>query len=324
MNALFFPSLRTITLIVLVAALLLPWIASSFVVFQLTLMMVYAIAILGLNLLTGFNGQISLGHSAFFALGAYVAAILMDQVAMPYYWTLPLAGMACFVLGVLFGLPALRLDGGYLALATFALAVAMPQILKFSYFENYTGGVQGIFLSKPEPPAILPVNEDQWLYYVVLLVAILAFVIATNLVRSRTGRALIAIRDNPTAAKAMGINLALYKSMTFGVSALYTGVAGALAAIVVQYIAPDSYTALFSIALLVGLVVGGVGTIPGALVGGLFILFVPNIAEQISKNLAGGIYAVIMLLVIYFMPLGVVGSLRSWRIQRQSRAGIRK
>jgi branched-chain amino acid transport system permease protein len=291
----------------LLIALVLPLLLKNFLVFQLTLVMVYAIAILGLNLLTGFNGQFSLGHSAFYAIGAYTAAILMDQADVAYYWTLPVAGIVCFVFGFLFGLPALRLEGIYLALATFALAIAMPQILKFGPLEPLTGGVQGIVIIKPDPPEGVPLNADQWLYYFTLAVLLLMFAAAANLVRSRTGRAIMAIRDHPIAAKSMGINTALYKSLTFGVSALYTGIAGALGAIAVQFVAPDSFTFLLSISLLVGLVVGGVGSIPGALVGGLFVLFVPNLAEQVSKGLAGAVYGVILLLLIYVMPSGAAG-----------------
>ena len=136
------------------------------------------------------------------------------------------------------------------------------------------------------------------------------FACAANLINSRTGRAIMAIRDNPIAARAMGIDVALYKSLTFGVSALYTGVAGALGAIVIQFVAPDSFTFVLSIALFVGLVVGGVGSIPGTLFGGLFVLFVPNIAETISKGLAGAVYGVILILVIYLMPSGAAGLVR--------------
>jgi branched-chain amino acid transport system permease protein len=316
MNRRFVFPARRVALAALAIGLVLPWVAPNFVLFQLTLVLIYAIAILGLNLLTGFNGQVSLGHSAFFALGAYVAAILIDQAHVPYYWTLPAAAAACFLFGFLFGLPALRLEGSYLALATFALAVAMPQILKFSGLESLTGGVQGIALNKPQPPALLPINADQWLYGFTLAVAALAFAGASQLVGSRSGRALMAIRDHAIAARAMGINVALYKSVAFGVSALYAGVAGALAAIVVQYVAPDSYTVLFSIALLVGLVVGGVGAIPGALIGGLFILYVPNLAEKVSKSLAGGIYALLLLLVVYLVPAGIVGAWRQFNRRR--------
>lgn len=299
-----------ILLAVLAVLIALPLVSKNFFVFQLTLAMVYAMAILGLNLLTGFNGQFSLGHGAFYAVGAYTAAILMDHGGVSYVWTIPAAGLVCFIAGFLFGLPALRLEGTYLALATFALAVAMPQILKFSPIEHWTGGVQGIVIMKPDAPFGLPINQDQWLYYFTLVVLILMFLWAYNLVGSRTGRAMKAIRDNPTAAKAMGVNLSLYKSLTFGVSALYVGVAGALSAIVVQFVAPDSFTFALSVILFVGLVVGGVGWIPGAFFGALFILFVPHFAEGISKGLAGAVYGVMLILLIFVMPSGAAGLLK--------------
>src|SRR5947209_5238995 len=214
----------------LVIVIALPFVAKSFFIFQLTLALIYAIAILGLNLLTGFNGQFSLGHSAFYAIGAYTAAILMDQANVPYYWTLPVAGLGCLISGFLFGLPALRLEGVYLALATFALAVAIPQLLKSTPLEPWTGGVQGVVIIKPDAPFGLPVNSDQWLYFFTVAVAAVLYVCAVCLVNSRTGRAIKAIRDNAIAAGAMGVNVSLYKSLTFGVSALYTGIAGALGA----------------------------------------------------------------------------------------------
>jgi branched-chain amino acid transport system permease protein len=294
----------------IVVALAAPFVLKNFVVFQLTLVMVYGLAILGLNLLTGFNGQFSLGHSAFYGIGAYTAAILMDRADLAYYWTLPCAGALCFIVGFLFGLPALRLQGLYLALATFALATAMPQILKSHPLEPLTGGVQGIVILKPDPPPGVPLDSDQWLYFFTLAVLLLMFIGAASLVKSRTGRAIMAIRDHPIAAAAMGINTALYKTLTFGVSALYTGVAGALGAIAIQFVAPDSFTFLLSVSLLVGLVVGGVGSIPGSLFGGLFVLFVPNLAERVSTGLAGAVYGVILLLVIFVMPSGAAGFVR--------------
>jgi branched-chain amino acid transport system permease protein len=294
----------------LVLILALPFFAKNFLLFQITIAVIYAIAILGLNLLTGFNGQFSLGHSAFFAIGGYTAAILMEDAGIAYYWTLPAAGLICLLTGFLFGLPALRLEGIYLALATFALAVAMPQLLKWTPLEGLTGGVQGVVITKPDAPFGLPLNSDQWLYFFTVAVALFMYLCAVNLVRSRTGRAIMAIRDNSVAASAMGVNVPLYKSLTFGVSALYTGVAGALGAIAVQFVAPDSYTFALSIVLFVGLVVGGVGSIAGTLVGGLFVLFVPNIAEQVSKGLAGAVYGVILILVIYLMPTGAAGLVR--------------
>ena len=293
-----------------VIAVVLPLACQSFVVFQLTEVMIYGLAILGLNLLTGFGGQFSLGHGAFFGLGAYVTAILMQHYDVAYYWTLPAAGGICFVVGTLFGLPALRLQGLYLALATFALAVALPQLLKFHSLESWTGGVQGIVVDQPDAPAFLPIDSDQWLYYLTLAVLLVMFAGAANLVKSRTGRAIMAIRDHPIAAAAMGINAPLYKTLTFGVSALFTGVAGALGAFAAQFVAPDSFSLFLSIYFLVGLILGGMGSLPGCLFGGLFVLYVPNIAEEVSRGLAGAIYGVIMLLVIFVMPSGAAGFTR--------------
>ncbi|HZS85319.1 MAG TPA: branched-chain amino acid ABC transporter permease [Stellaceae bacterium] len=297
--------------LLLLAAVLLPFLVSSYHAFQLTLALAYAIALLGLNMLTGYNGQISLGHGAFYAIGAYIAAILMTQFDWPYWATIPVAGLVCLVAGFLFGLPALRLEGLYLALATFALAVATPQLLKYKHLEDWTGGVQGIVITKPDPPFGLPISQDQWLYLFTLAVAVLMFVLAHNLLRGRIGRAIVAIRDHPIAAETMGIDNAIYKSLTFGVSALYTGVAGALGAIAVQFVAPDSFNVFLSISFLVGVVVGGLASISGAVYGALFIQFVPNIADDISKAAPWAIYGVFLIACMYLMPRGVAGFVQS-------------
>jgi len=296
--------------VLLVLACVLPFVVSNYRVFQLTLALVYAIALLGLNMLTGYNGQISLGHGAFYAIGAYVAAILMDKFGVSYWLTIPAAGAVCLVAGFLFGLPALRLEGLYLALATFALGVAMPQILKYKGFEHWTGGVMGIVIVKPEPPEWSGLTQDRWLYFVVLVCLVALFVIAWNLLRGRIGRAMVAIRDQPIAAQAMGVNTAMVKSLTFGVSAMYTGIAGALGAIVIQFVAPDSFTVFLSISLIVGVVVGGLASIPGAIYGALFIQFIPNVADQISKAAPWAIYGVFLLVFMYAMPTGVAGFIR--------------
>jgi branched-chain amino acid transport system permease protein len=295
-------------LLIVGVACSLPFVLSGFRLFQFTQVFVYALALLGLNLLTGYNGQISLGHGAFYAVGAYTTAIMIDRWSVPYGWTLPAAGLLCLVVGFLFGIPALRLEGLYLALATFALALAVPQILK--YFEHWTGGSQGIVLSKPEAPLGLPLTPDQWLYFVSLAVLVLGFALAWNLLRGRTGRALVAIRDNPIAAEAMGINLALYKALAFGVSAAYTGVAGGLSALAIAFVAPDAYNVFLSITFLVGIVIGGLASISGAIFGGLFIQFVPNWAQDISKAAPWAIYGVFLIAFMYAMPHGIAGSLR--------------
>ena len=313
--------------LLLVALLVLPFLVKNYRVFQFNLVLVYAVAILGLNMLTGFNGQISLGHGAFYAFGAYTAAILMDKLGVPYWATLPVAFVVCFVFGFLVGFPALRLAGHYLALATFALALAVPQLLKYKKIEGMTGGVQGIVLTKPEPPFAFrfldqPFSADRWLYYFTLAVAALMFLLAWNLLRGRVGRALIAVRDHPIAATAMGINLPVFKSMTFGTSAGITGLAGALGAIVVAFVSPDSFTVNLSIFLLVGVVVGGLASIPGAIFGGIFIQFVPNIADEISKSAPAAIYGMVLIGFMYLLPMGVMGGIyKFWARFRAKTAG---
>ncbi len=315
------------SLLLLAVLVVLPFMVKNYRVFQFNLVIVYAVAILGLNVLTGFNGQISLGHGAFYAFGAYTAAIMMDKLGVPYYATLPVAFVVCFVFGFLVGFPALRLAGHYLALATFALALAVPQLLKYKQIEGITGGVQGIVLNKPEPPFSFrfldqPFSADRWLYFFTLAVAALMFLLVWNLLRGRVGRALIAVRDHPIAATAMGINLPVFKSMTFGVSAGVTGLAGALSAIVVAFVSPDSFTINLSIFLLVGVVVGGLASIPGAIFGGIFIQFVPNIADEISKSAPQAIYGMVLIALMYLLPTGVMGGINKlWAKLRAGKTG---
>ena len=315
------------SILLVVGLLVLPFLVKNYRVFQFNLVLVYAIAILGLNMLTGFNGQISLGHGAFYAFGAYTAAILMDKFGVPYWATLPAAFVVCFCFGFLVGFPALRLAGHYLALATFALALAVPQLLKYKGIEGMTGGVQGIVLSKPEPPISFrfldqPFSADRWLYMFSLMVTALMFLIAWNLLRGRVGRALIAVRDHPIAATAMGINLPMFKSLTFGVSAGITGLAGALGAIVVAFVSPDSFTINLSIFLLVGVVVGGLASIPGAIFGAIFIQFVPNIADEISKSAPAAIYGLLLIGLMYLLPMGVMGGVyKVWARLRAKTTG---
>jgi branched-chain amino acid transport system permease protein len=301
-------------------ACLLPLFVGDYRLFQISLMFAYAVALFGLNMLTGYNGQISLGHGAFFAIGAYCAAILMDKAGWPYWATIPVAGLVCLAAGFLFGLPALRLEGHYLALATFALAVATPQLLKHKVLEPWTGGSGGISVLKPEPPPGVPLSQDQWLYYFTLACVITLFVLGWNLLRGRVGRALMAIRDQPTAARAMGIDTAMYKSLIFGVSAAYTGIAGALVTVMVQFASPDSFNVFLSITLIVGVVIGGLGSISGAFYGAAFIQFIPSVAEQVSKSAPWAIYGILLIGFMYLMPDGVAGLTRlarNWLKGRQ-------
>ena len=325
-----FPRKWLIVLIVLAVVIpllrpVLPDTVSDYRLFLVSTMMIAAIAVLGLNLLTGFNGQISLGHGAFYAVGAYTAAILMDQVNMPYWATLPAAAIVCFIVGYLFGLPALKLEGHYLALATFALALAVPQILKYKWLEGLTGGVQGIVLSKPEVPFGLPLTEDQWLYYYCFVVLVFLYWAANNMLHSRSGRAMMAIRDYKIAADTMGIDTALYKTVTFGISAAYTGIAGALSASAIAFVAPDSFNIFLSIKFLIGLVVGGIGSLTGSIVGGIFYVLVDNSAQALStfaKNDLGlqfdlsayTVFGILLIVLMFLMPTGIVGGIYAiWR-----------
>jgi branched-chain amino acid transport system permease protein len=274
---------RTLGLAVLLAgAVVLPFLVSNYRLLQASEVLYYAIAVLGLNMVTGYNGQISLGHGAFFAVGAYTMAILLTNTPIPYW----------------------------VAIATFALALATPQILKYKAWDEWTGGVQGIGLDKPVAPAFLHLNSDQWLYFLCLAWAVVIFVVGWNLLRGRCGRAMVAIRDHPIAAATMGINTAHYKTLTFGFSAMFTGIAGALAALVTTFVAPDSFQILLSIWFLIAIVVGGVASIVGAIPGAIFLVFVPNFAEDMSKAAPGAIYGAMLIVFVYLMPTGVAGLIR--------------
>ena len=312
-------AMRTIvTLAAFAAALAFPFVASGYRLYQGAEVLILAIALLGLNLLTGFNGQISLGHGAFFAIGGCGAGTLTAKLGMPYYFAIPLTGVVCFGAGFLFGFPALRFGGLYLALATFALAVATPQILSYKGFDAWTGGSSGVSLARPHAPFALPLNADQWLYLVCLVLAALLYWAARNLVDGRIGRALIALRDQPIAAEAMGVNAALYKTTTFGISALYAGLAGALSALAVGFVSPESFGLSLSLSFLVGIVVGGLASLGGVVFGALFIEFVPNIADELTvsfgesaKALPAAVYGALLILAMAVMPTGVAGALRA-------------
>ena len=300
----------------------LPYSMSPYRVGQFTMVAVLAVAMMGINLLTGYNGQISLGHSFFFAVGAYTSAILMVDHSWPYLATLAPAFALTFLLGFLFGIPALRLEGLYLALVTLALAVVAPPFIK--RFGDLTGGSQGIIVSKPKAPEWSGMADDQWRYFIIVGVAVVLFVIARNLVGGRVGHALIAIRDNHIAAEAMGINLAIFKTLAFGMSTAYAGVAGALYAWTVGFVSPESFTVAHSIEFLSGAVVGGLATVIGPIFGALFTEFVPVYASDLHRAAPNVVYGIALILVIILMPSGVVGLLKKGRdliIDRSPRSG---
>jgi branched-chain amino acid transport system permease protein len=328
----------------------LPTVIDSFTASEWAQALILAIAIMGLNILVGYSGQLSLGHGAFMAFGAYTSAILAHRYKMDYLLTIPIAGLLTGIVGFLFGVPALRLSALYLALATFALAVVTPSLIKRP--AELTGGVHGLFLSPPDPPQFArdaftavtgsAMTSDQWIYYVTLACALVLFWLAWNLVRHRAGRAMRAIRDGEVAAAASGINVAGYKTLAFGVSALYAGVAGSLFGLAVGYVSPDTFPVGLSIQLLVGAVIGGLASIPGPMIGGIFAYFLPiesnqwvptqawipnQIASTVEKAGPAVTYGALLILIMIFAPNGIVGLLTAGyaRLRRRLRgAGDRE
>ncbi|MGI9111595.1 MAG: branched-chain amino acid ABC transporter permease [Gaiellaceae bacterium] len=352
------------------AVLLLPRLISDFRAQQYAYVGIYLIALLGLNVLTGFTGQISLGHGAFMAIGGYTTAILISDSDpalklgshvfsndMKDLWTIPLAGLVAGLVGFLFGFPALRLTGLYLALATFAVAVATPAVIK--KFEGFTGGGGGIQLFGLEGLTATPKTDpitfestegatvlgfeittfNDWLYYLSWAIAIVMFAIAWALLRGRMGRAFRAVRDSELAAASSGVNLARYKTLAFGISAFYAGVAGSLLAIATTFVNPDTFPITLSIFLLVGVVVGGLGSLWPLVLGAVFIQFLPLWAQQLNGPLPDSlgplsvpnfqapgapavVYGVILILVMLAFPGGAAGLVR--RVQSLATRGYHR
>jgi branched-chain amino acid transport system permease protein len=276
---------------------------------RFTLAGVFAIAICGLNLLTGLSGQLSIGHGAFYAIGAYTAAIGMRELGLDAYVCVPLGGMIAFAAGFLIGLPVVRFGLIHLALATWGLALALPQMLKSSLLSRWTGGVQGLYLDRPGVPARLPLSEDQWWFAIVLSVLALALWSLRNVRHSRSGRALQALAEQPLAAQAMGVDLVRARAIAFGASGAYAGVAGALGALLTDFVGPDSYGSWFSIELLIGAVVGGLYSAWGALFGGLLMKFLPDFARGATGVLIFPAHGLLLIAMVWFLPRGLAGLL---------------
>lgn len=293
--------------IVVLALIGVPFLIKPFYTFLATSILIYAIAILGMNILIGLAGQVSIGHGAFVAIGAYVTGVTLAASVVPYPVAILGSGLVCFVIGLLLGAPLSKFGGVYQILATFALAVAIPQMLRLSLLEPWTNGAMGLLIQPLLPPEFIALEPEQWFYLNALLAFVILFAGAWTLSNSATGRALAAVRDNPLAASAMGVNVRFYKLIAFGVSAFYAGVSGALSSLLIQFISPDTYTFHVSIVLLVGLVVGGANWLPGCLIGAAFVTFVPNFAEHLSKDLAGAIYGIALIIVAIVARPGSVG-----------------
>jgi branched-chain amino acid transport system permease protein len=302
--------------VAVVVLALLPIPLSEFRTVQLATVGAYFIAILGLDVLTGHSGQISLGHGAFMAVGAYTTAILMANHGLRDLWTIPIAAAVAGGVGLLAGVPALRLSGLYLALATFGIAIALPTVLK--KFDHFTGGSTGITLfGKPAETGhgvgvkVLGklLTNNEWLYALTWTIGVALFLLAWWLLTSRFGRSLRAVRDSELAAAASGVNRSAYKVAAFGVSAAYAGVAGSLLAINVAYVSPDTFPIQLSLYLLVGAVVGFFGSIWGALLGALLIQFLPDIVRLLGANTKQGgptTFFFGLVLVVLMLALPVV------------------
>ncbi|WP_204163858.1 branched-chain amino acid ABC transporter permease [Nocardioides solisilvae] len=297
----------TFCLVAGVAALL-PLYVQPYVNFDLSMVMIYAIVGMGLNLLTGFNGQISLGHSAFFATGAYVAAVAI-QDGWHYLAVLPVAVVVTFVLGYLFGLPALRLQGLQLALVTLALAIVTPSAIK--RLDDFTKGQEGINLYTAQPPEWTGLERDQWVYLLCLVGVLVAWILTRRLSTGRIGRSLVAVRDNETVARTLGVRSSRTKTMVFAISAAYTGVGGVLYVYVVQFVGPDSFGLVMAIAFISLIVVGGLGTISGAVFGAFFITYVPEWTAGINQAAAGMVYGLSLIIFMFVMPFGIAGLARA-------------
>jgi branched-chain amino acid transport system permease protein len=265
----------------------------------------YFVAILGLNILTGYTGQISIGHGGFMAIGGYTTVLLSHYEHWNLILTLPASFAVTFVVGILVGIPALRLSGVYLALATFGFAVSVPQLpLKFSKF---LGGSNGLHAARSV--------THLWLYVVSWSCAGVAFVLAWLLLRARTGRAFRAVRDSEVAAASSGVALPIYKTLAFGVSGAFAGVAGSLLVLATNGFAqPSEFSVLVSLQILIGAAVAGLGSLWGVIVGAVFIGLLPSVSA--SAPLIGSshgqdvVFGLIVILVMLLLPNGVAGLLR--------------
>jgi branched-chain amino acid transport system permease protein len=296
---------------VVVAAIVLyqlPLYYQEFRVRQFNEVIFLSVAVLGLGLLTGFNGQISIGHGAFFGIGAYTTAILVTDHGWSYLATMPVGALIAFVVGALVGVPALRIKGLYLALTTLAFATTFTLVIK--KFSSVTGGTQGKVVPRFQVPSWSNLTNDQFIYYMLLIMAVVLFVLARNLVKSRVGRALIAVRDNEVAAEVVGVNLAAYKVMTFGLSAALAGIAGSMSVINTPFVDANSFTITKSIEFLAALVIGGAATIFGPVVGAIFVVFVPEFSSDINPALSQVIYGGLLIVLMLVLPGGIIGGLK--------------
>ena len=290
-----------------VALLAWPWVAPRYFVFLATLVLVNAVVAIGLNLLSGYTNQLSFGHAGFLAIGAYTAALLtIHAPVVPVIVTLALAGALTAAVGLAFGVPCLRLGGLYLTMATLAFGFVITEVIL--NLDALTRGADGLRV----PTARLgpfALGTDAARYYLVTGVAVLMIAAAVNIVRTRTGRAFLAIRESEIAAEASGVPVALYKTIAFGLSAFYTGVAGGLFAFIVGYLSPDAFDVFLSVDFVVMIIVGGLGSVPGSIAGAAVVTLLHDwlAASQSYRPL---IFGAILIVTTLFMPGGIAHALK--------------
>jgi branched-chain amino acid transport system permease protein len=303
-----------------------PGIAPGYILYLVSLALIYAIVAIGLGLLIGHTGQISLGHAGFFAIGAYASALLTLRLGLPFVAALLVAGALTATIGFLLGLPALRLSGPYLAVATLGFGLAIPQLVVWQ--ASWTGGSSGLhglpLASLPLGALTIVFRTDQDYYYLAAAVLIVLTIFARNVVASHTGRAFVAIRDSEIAARAMGVDLVRYKTTAFALSALYAGIAGSLYAHLLHGISPEDFTVLLSVDFLTMIVLGGLGSVGGALSGALLLTFLQNALTRLPvvhdfKNLYIVVLGAILILTIAFLPRGLAGIVRASRLRWAAR-----
>ncbi len=297
----------------LVALLAAPWLVAEYWLAQITFVLIYSIAGLGIMLLAGFTGLFSLGHAAFLGVGAYTQAVL-TSAGLPFPLALVCAAVLSAAVGVIVGLPALRVKGIYLGMATLSFGFIVEEIL--ARWESVTGGNSGLYVKKPEIFG-WSLNSSEEFYFLCLLVTVISTLGILNLLRSPTGRAFVAIRDSEISAQSMGIHLARYKTMSFALSAALAGVAGALYAHQLQFIAPDQFSILQSIDLLLMIVIGGLGSVHGAFLGAIFLITMPQIIAILkdylpatigqAPGLQSVVYGTVLVAFVLFEPMGMYG-----------------
>jgi len=324
------------TIVLLTSLVVLPFLVGNYSLYIINLIAINAIVAIGLNILVGYTGQISLGHAGFFAVGAYTCVLLMVKAGVPFLLALPAAGFVSALFGFLLGLPALRLEGPYLAIATLGFGMAVTQVI--SHWD-YAGGHMGIVAPKMSVgPLVIQTGAQQ--YAVIMTATVILTVGAVNLMKTRVGRAFVAIRDSEIAAEAVGINISWFKTLAFAVSAFYTGVAGALMAFALEHVSTGSFNLILSITFLAMVIVGGLGSVMGSILGAALLTYLqlklqiiqeapligPLLVELSNRyftpeglpNIQSIVFGAIMIAIVIFEPLGMHGiylrSKRYWKM----------